>query len=53
MENKTLKELILNLEKELRRLGYSEGSMTFYKINMSPWQGGHCREYLSMFTLMY
>ncbi|MFQ3235706.1 MAG: integrase/recombinase XerD [Paraglaciecola sp.] len=31
MENQTLKELILNLEKELRRLGYSEGSMTFYK----------------------
>lgn len=31
MENQTLKELIINLEKELLRLGYSEGSMTFYK----------------------
>jgi len=31
MENQTLKELIVNLEKELLRLGYSEGSMTFYK----------------------
>jgi len=31
MENKNLKELIVNLEKELLRLGYSEGSMTFYK----------------------
>lgn len=31
MENQKLKELIVNLEKELLRLGYSEGSMTFYK----------------------
>jgi len=31
MENQNLKELIVNLEKELLRLGYSEGSMTFYK----------------------
>jgi len=31
MENQTLNELIANLEKELLRLGYSEGSMTFYK----------------------
>ena len=31
MENQTLKELIVNLEKELLRLGYSEGSMSFYK----------------------
>ena len=31
MENQILRELILNLEKELLRLGYSEGSMTFYK----------------------
>ena len=31
MKNQNLKELIGNLEKELLRLGYSEGSMTFYK----------------------
>jgi len=31
MENQTLNELIANLENELLRLGYSEGSMTFYK----------------------
>ena len=31
MENQTLRELIINLEKELLRLGYSEGSLTFYK----------------------
>ncbi len=31
MEKKTLQELILDLEQELLRLGYSEGSMTFYK----------------------
>lgn len=30
MENQNLKELIVNLEKELLRLGYSKGSMTFY-----------------------
>ncbi len=31
MEKKTLQELILDLEHELLRLGYSVGSMTFYK----------------------
>lgn len=31
MEKTTLQELILNLEQELLRLGYSKGSMTFYK----------------------
>ena len=31
MVNQTLRELILNLEKELLRLGYSKGNMTFYK----------------------
>lgn len=31
MEKKTLKELILDLEQELFRLGYSKGSMAFYK----------------------
>lgn len=35
MEKKTLKELILDLEQELLRLGYTKGSMTFYK---SRWQ---------------
>lgn len=31
MEKKTVKELILDLEQELLRLGYTKGSMTFYK----------------------
>lgn len=31
MKKITLQELILNLEQELLRLGYSDGSMTFYK----------------------
>jgi len=31
MQKATLKELILNLEQELLRLGYTKGSMTFYK----------------------
>lgn len=31
MQKKTLKELILDLEQELLRLGYSKGSMTFYR----------------------
>jgi integrase/recombinase XerD len=31
MQKKTLKELIQDLEQELLRLGYTEGSMTFYK----------------------
>ena len=35
MEKKTLKELIIDLEQELLRLGYTKGSMTFYK---SRWQ---------------
>ena len=35
MEKKTLTELILALEQELLRLGYTNGSMTFYK---SRWQ---------------
>jgi len=35
MEKKTLKELVLDLEHELLRLGYTKGSMTFYK---SRWQ---------------
>ena len=35
MEKKTLTELILALEQELLRLGYTKGSMTFYK---SRWQ---------------
>ena len=35
MEKKTLKELILNLEQELLRLGCTKGSMTFYKTR---WQ---------------
>lgn len=35
MAKKTLKELIIDLEQELLRLGYTKGSMTFYK---SRWQ---------------
>jgi site-specific recombinase XerD len=35
MEKKTLKELVHDLEQELLRLGYTKGSMTFYK---SRWQ---------------
>lgn len=35
MEKKILKELLLDLEQELLRLGYTKGSMTFYK---SRWQ---------------
>lgn len=31
MQNKPLKELLQELEQELLRLGYSEGSMTFYR----------------------
>jgi len=31
MQKTTLQELILNLEQELLRLGYTKGSMTFYK----------------------
>ncbi|MCR3922821.1 MAG: hypothetical protein NUK65_09955 [Firmicutes bacterium] len=31
MPNKPLKELLLELEQELLRLGYSKGSMTFYR----------------------
>lgn len=31
MPNKSLKELLLELEQELLRLGYSKGSMTFYR----------------------
>jgi len=30
MEKRNLKELIINLEKELLRLGYTKGGMTFY-----------------------
>ena len=35
MEKKFLKKLIIDLEQELHRLGYSKGSMTFYK---NRWQ---------------
>lgn len=35
MQNKTLKELLLDLEQELLRLGYTEGSMNFYR---NRWQ---------------
>ena len=31
MEKKTLKELILDIEQELLRLGYTKVSMTFYR----------------------
>lgn len=31
MQNQTLAELILNLEQEMLRLGYTEGSMKFYR----------------------
>lgn len=31
MQTKTLKQLIIDLEKELLRLGYTKGSMNFYK----------------------
>ena len=31
MQKSTLKELIQNLEHELLRLGYTDGSMTFYR----------------------
>lgn len=31
MEKKTLQELIFNLEQELQRLGYSKGTLKFYK----------------------
>ncbi|MBU3198541.1 hypothetical protein LL037_18935 [Clostridium estertheticum] len=35
MEKKNFKKLIFNLEKELLRLGYTKGTMTFYK---SRWE---------------
>ncbi len=31
MQKKTLKEVLDDLEQELLRLGYTEGSMTFYR----------------------